>query len=238
MTSLNCLVVDDEELARRLVISYCERVPFLNVVGQAANPLAAMDLLREQAVDILFLDIQMPEMSGTELIKVLRTPPAIILTTAYSEYALESYELDVVDYLLKPFPFDRFLKAVQKAEAKVGRQGTGPGSFPHHPAPAAAPTYQRVKSEHKVYRIPHADILYVESAREYVIYYTVTGKTMSLGSLKSLEAELPENFMRVHKSYIVAKDRVELLEGNQLKVAGKMIPIGGSYRERVLAEIF
>ncbi|OAV43702.1 LytTR family DNA-binding domain-containing protein [Lewinella sp. 4G2] len=235
MNTLNCLVVDDEELARRLVINYCERVPYLNVVGEAANPLIASQLLREHDVDILFLDIQMPEMKGTDLLRTLRHPPAVILTTAYSEYALESYELDVTDYLLKPFSFERFLKAV----GKVSESRPGPVS-PIYSAPAAAPekSYQLVKSEHKLFRIAHADILYVESAREYVIYHTATGKTMALGSLKALEESLPANFMRIHKSYIVAKDKVEMLEGNQVKVGAKMLPVGGSYREVVKGTLF
>ena len=234
MNTLNCLVVDDEELARRLVVNYCERVPFLHVVGDAANPLIASQQLREHDVDILFLDIQMPEMKGTDLVRTLHNPPAVILTTAYSEYAIESYELDVTDYLLKPFSFERFLKAVGKVQSASHRDS------PTFPAPASAPeqTYELVKSEHRIFRIAHVDILYVESAREYVIYHTATGKTMALGSLKALESRLPANFMRIHKSYIVAKNKVEMLEGNQVKVGEKMLPVGGSYREVVKTQLF
>lgn len=245
MSSIKCLVVDDEELARRLVISYCERLPHLEVVGQAANPIEAMQLLRTHDVDLLFLDIQMPEMTGTEMLRVLRRPPAVILTTAYSTYALESYDLDVVDYLLKPFSFERFLRAVNKAEdglrpsAEQTQEAvlSSPASTTEN-APAAAPTFQLVKSEHKVFRIPHQDILYVESAREYVIYHTAKGKTMALGALKKLAEELPANFIRVHKSYIVARDKVEVLEGNMLRIGEKNIPVGASYREKVLEEMF
>lgn len=245
MSTIKCLVVDDEELARRLVISYCERLPHLEVVGQAANPIEAMQLLKAREVDLLFLDIQMPEMTGTEMLRILRRPPAVVLTTAYSNYALESYDLDVVDYLLKPFSFERFLRAVNKAEDSLRQsperrqEAPTPATAPLPDiAPAAAPTFQLVKSEHKVFRIPHPDILYVESAREYVIYHTPKGKTMALGSLKKLEEELPANFIRIHKSYIVARDKVEVLEGNMLRVGEKSLPIGASYREKVLEEIF
>ena len=223
MSELRCLIVDDEELARRLIRSYCERLPHLLVVGEAANPVAALRLLREHDVDLLFLDIQMPEMTGLDLLKALRHPPAVILTTAYADYALESYEFDVVDYLLKPFSFERFVRAVEKVAAS------------RDPAP---PAYQLVRSEHKVYRIAHADILYVESMREYVAYHTAEGRTLALGSLRQLEEELPENFLRVHKSYIVAKDKVTALEGNLLHVGPERIPIGGSYREEVKRKLF
>ncbi len=223
MSELRCLIVDDEELARRLVRSYCDRLPALSVVGEAANPIQALQLLREREIDLLFLDIQMPEMTGLDLLKAVRHLPAVILTTAYSDYALESYEFDVVDYLLKPFSFERFVRAVEKVKD------------PASPAPA---TYQLVRSEHKVYRIAHATILYIESMREYVAYHTAEGRTLALGSLRQLEEELPENFLRVHKSYIVAKDKVSALEGNLLHLGTERIPIGGSYREEVKRKLF
>ncbi len=232
MNALRCLIVDDEELARRLIRSYCARLPHLLVVGEAANSVEALRLLREQEVDLLLLDIQMPEMTGLDLLKALRQPPAVILTTAYADYALESYEFDVVDYLLKPFPFERFVRAVEKVTVTTP-PGTSPA--PRDPAPV---TYQLVRSEHKVYRIAHADIRYVESMREYVAYHTAEGRTLALGSLKQLEQELPENFLRVHKSYIVARDRVTALEGNMLHLGSERIPIGGSYREEVKRKLF
>ncbi|MBB4079084.1 DNA-binding LytR/AlgR family response regulator [Lewinella aquimaris] len=235
MNPINCLIVDDEELARRLVGSYCDRLSDLRVVGEANNPVAAMDILREHEIDLLFLDIQMPEMTGLDFLRTLRRPPAVILTTAYSDYALEGFELDVVDYLVKPFSFERFVRAVGKAReyrfSDVARSGAPPPQ-------SDAPPYQLVRSDRKTYRIPHADILYIESMREYVAYHTPTGRTLALGSLKQLEEELPANFLRVHKSYIVAKDKVEVLEGNMLHIGGAKIPIGGSYREHVKQELF
>ena len=223
--SLRCLIVDDEELARRLVRSYCDRLPQLEVAGEAADPIAALPRLHEGSIDLLFLDIQMPGMTGLELLRSLRRPPAVILTTAYSDYALEGYDLDVVDYLLKPFGFDRFVRAVGRAE--------------EHRDPAPEATYQLVKADYKVYRIAYADIVYLESMREYVAYHTRDGKRiLSLAALKQLEEELPDNFLRVHKSYIVARGKVTALEGNQLRLGDKLIPIGGSYREQVRRTLF
>ena len=230
--NLNCLIVDDEELARRLLRTYCERLPQLTVVGEAPDPIAALPLLAEHSVDLLFLDIQMPGMTGLEWLRTLRQPPAVILTTAYDKYALESYELEVVDYLLKPIGFERFVRAVGRVEEQRG--------FPDRPGTRVpAQTYQLVKSDYKVYRIRHDEIVYVESMREYVAYHTRDGKrTLALGSLKQLAAELPANFLRVHKSYLVARDKVTALEGNQLRLGAVLIPIGGSYREHVRRELF
>lgn len=231
MNVLNCLIVDDEELARRLVRSYCERLPGLTVAAEAAQPVAALSALREHNIDLVFLDIEMPGMTGLDLIRSLRRPPAFILTTAYSEYALEGFELDVVDYLLKPFGFERFVRAVEKARDYRFPDGPGTGA----PPPA---TYQLVRADRKVYRIPHDEILYVESLREYVAYHTPGGRRVALGSLRQLEAELPPNFLRVHKSYIVAADRVEALEGHQLVIGKARIPVGRSYREAVGRRLF
>lgn len=228
MTPFNCLIVDDEELARRLLRTFCARLPQLEVVGEASNPVAALQLLKEEKVDILFLDIQMPEMTGFEFLRTVRHPPEVILTTAYPDYALQGFEHDVVDYLLKPFPFELFVKAVNKTVAYRSRaEGIAPASAP----PDA--TCHVVHADRKVYRIPYADLLYIESQREYVAYHAVTGRTLALGSLKQLETSLPENFLRVHKSFIVAKDKVEVLEGNILHLGAARIPIGGSYREQV-----
>lgn len=230
--TLRCLIIDDEELARRLIRNYCDRLPQLSVAGEAASPEEALPQLREYEIDLLFLDIQMPGMTGLELLRSLRRPPAVILTTAYSEYALESYDLDVVDYLLKPFGFDRFLRAVVRAEEHCSDSRKDGTRVP-------AQRFQLVRSAHRVLRIAHSDIVYVESMREYVAYYTLDGKrTLALGSLKQLEEELGEGFLRIHKSYIVATDKVTALEGNQVVVGEHRLPIGGSYRERVKQQLF
>ena len=202
MKKINCLIIDDEEPARNLVENYSTRLPYLNIIGKCANPLEALQILQDSPVDLLFLDIQMPELTGVEFLRTLQHKPLVIFTTAYQEYALEGYELDVVDYLLKPFRFERFVQAVNKASKILRLEGK------ENEEAATAPeqiledrNYELVKSEFKVFRIFHSDILYIESMKEYVAYYTTTGRILSLGSLKKLEKELPhDRFMRVHKS--------------------------------------
>ena len=227
---MNCLVVDDEELARMLMDNYIARLPHLALVGLCANPLDAMPYLQAGKVDLLFLDIQMPEMTGIEFMKTLTQKPKVIFTTAYSQYALEGYELDVIDYLLKPFSFERFVQAVNKAGEREKGQAK---------EPEVAKDYILVKSEHKLFRIQYQDILYIQSMREYVAFYTPQGRILSLGSLKQLEKDLPlGQFMRIHKSYIIAKGKVAALEGNLLHIGEEKIPIGASYREGVMKALF
>ncbi|PHN04991.1 LytR/AlgR family response regulator transcription factor [Flavilitoribacter nigricans] len=240
-TTVKCLIVDDEELARALLDNYVKRVPYLENVGMCANPLEAMQVLRSQKVDLIFLDIQMPELTGIEFLKTLPVKPLIIFTTAYKEYALEGFELDVVDYLLKPFRFERFLHAVNKAGKLLEPESpeTAAAPSPTREAKPDAKDYLLVKADFKTYRIFYRDILYIESMKEYVAFHTPTGKTLSLGSLKSLEQELPsDQFMRIHKSYIVAKKQVSALEGNMVHIGQVKLPIGSSYRTTVMAELF
>jgi DNA-binding LytR/AlgR family response regulator len=239
MKTLNCLIVDDEELARMLLENFVSRLPHLNLVGKCANPFEAMQVLQEHTVDLIFLDIQMPEMTGTEFLKTLTQKPLVIFTTAYSEYAIEGYELDVVDYLLKPFSFERFMQAVNKASQRLKLE-TAVENQNSKSENTNENEHILVKSEHKVYRILWKDILYIQSMREYVAYYTTTEKRiLSLGSLKGLEEELPDSqFMRVHKSYIISKNKVKALEGNMVHIGEEKIPIGASYMEAVLSHLF
>ena len=240
MNELNCLVVDDEELARTLMENYIDRLPHLNLVGKCSNPIEALQLLQNQSVDLIFLDIQMPEMIGTDFLKTLSQKPMVVFTTAYAEYALEGYELNVVDYLLKPFPFERFLQAVNKASdlAKLKNTETAMSTAPVQ-STVVDKNYILVKSEHKIHRIYYEDIQYIQSMREYVAYYTPNGRILSLGSLKKLETDLPEDqFIRVHKSYIIAKSKVSILEGNMVHIGKKKVPIGANYREEVLKLLF
>ena len=240
MKKLNCLIVDDEEPARKLMENYISRLSHLRIVGNCTNPLEAMQVLQNNTVELMFLDIQMPELTGVEFLKTLHQKPLVIFTTAYKEYALEGYELDVVDYLLKPFRFERFLQAVNKA-GKILKQDKSEQVPPSSTSEETIDEkeYILVKSDFKVFRIFYKDILYIESMKEYVAYHTPAGRTLSLGSLKKLEQELPaDQFMRVHKSYIVAKNKVAVLEGNQIHIGKKKIPVGTSYRERVLKELF
>lgn len=240
MREINCLIVDDEEPARNLLENYITRLPNLKIVGKCSNPLDAIQVLQEASVDLILLDIQMPELTGVELLKTLSHKPLVIFTTAYKEYALDGYELDIVDYLVKPFRFERFLQAINKVQKilKLERMQQKP-SRTNEEHLTEIKDYILVKSDFKVFRIFYEDILYIESMKEYVAYHTPKGRTLSLGSLKKLEIDLPiTKFMRIHKSFIVAKDKVAALEGNQVHIGKVKLPIGTSYRERVLKELF
>ena len=228
------LIVDDEELARQLIASYLKRIQTIEVVGSCKNAVEALTILNRQPVDLLFLDIQMPGITGVEMIRTLVDPPAIILTTAYSEYALEGFELDVTDYLLKPFSFERFSRAINKARVRLNNR--------NQPSPtiqAESSNHLMVRADHKIHRIPYESILYIKSMQEYVAYYLTSGRIVALGSLKQLEGLLPPHqFLRVHKSYIIAINKVKSLEGNLLHLEDQKIPVGASYRENVLAILF
>ena len=239
MNTLRCMIVDDEELARKLLITYIRRIPGLEVVASCANPLEAMAILAENEVDVLFLDIQMPELTGVEFLRTLPKKPVVVFTTAYPDYALEGYNLDVSDYLLKPFSFERFLQSVNKVRSIL--QPRAPAQFAQEVTSERPPErdYLLIKADHKMLRLRYDDILYIQSMREYAAFHTSSGRVLSLISLKSLEEELPRNrFVRVHKSYIVAIDKVDALEGNQLIIGKEKLPVGDSYREAVMQRVF
>lgn len=237
---LHVLVVDDEFHARKLLSEYVSKLPFLTLTGMASNVFEAMTLLQKEKVDILLLDIQMPEITGLEFARRLKNPPAIIFTTAYSEYAVESYELDVVDYLLKPIAFPRFLQAINKVTDRRGNKEAAP--MPPTPTvpvslPAEKPEDDSliVKSGSKVYRINHKELLFVEGQREYVTFHTTAQRITTLFSLRELEERLPsDRFIRIHKSYIIALNHIEVIDKNLLHIAGKKLPIGGSYKEALM----
>ncbi len=241
MSKINCLVVDDEELARNLLENYIGRLPHLALVGKCRDPFEALNVLSSQQVDLLFLDIQMPGMTGMEFLRTLKNKPLVIFTTAYSEFAIESYNVDATDYLLKPFPFERFVQAVNKATDLLSLRKSAAGSPTQLVQPMETPAakdFILVKSEHKVHRLRFEDIAYIEGMREYVAYHTPNGRIMSLNSLKSLEEELPnDQFLRIHKSYIVAIGKVSALEGNQVVIGKEKLPIGASYREVVMGRL-
>ncbi|HLP96395.1 MAG TPA: LytTR family DNA-binding domain-containing protein [Saprospiraceae bacterium] len=227
---IRCLIIDDEELARTLLSNYISRLPHVELAGTCKNPPEAMAHLLLDQVDLLLLDIQMPELSGTEFLRSLPKRPLVIFTTAYPDYALEGYELDVVDYLLKPFSFERFVQAIQKATERLKLKNN----------PVTDHDFLLVKSEHRLHRLKLDDILFIEGMREYVAFHTRSGgKILSLLSLKQLEEELPAHaFIRIHKSYIVSIQGIKTLEGNQLMVDGGKLPIGASFREEVLKRCF
>lgn len=233
---IRCIIIDDEYPARELLKGYIDKVSTLELIGSFKNPVEALNKLQTDTADLIFLDIQMPELSGIEFLKTFPHKPNVIFTTAYSDYALTGYELNVIDYLLKPISFDRFLLAVQKAVELIKLQkGITQKSFGEQ----SVKDFITIKADHKIYKVEINDILYIEGMREYVVYYTEKGKIISLESLKNLEKKFPGNqFIRVHKSFIINRNKVKSLYGNQLEIEEKLIPIGKSYREQALEKIF
>lgn len=228
---IKCIVVDDEKLARSLVENYIEQIPNLELVASCKNGIEATKVLQDEEIDLIITDIQMPGLLGTELVKSLSYRPFVIFTTAYEEYAIEGFELEAIDYLLKPFPFERFLAAVNKV---FSRQETV-----SEDKLAMKSNYLTIKADHKLYKVQYDDISYIEGMREYVSFHVPNGRITALMSLKNLEESLPaDRFIRCHKSYIINKDKVETLEGNALTIQGKLIPIGQSYKDKVIEEVF
>jgi DNA-binding LytR/AlgR family response regulator len=225
---LNCLIVDDEPLARSLLTDYVQKVSYLNLVDACSSPLTALDLLRRENIDLLFLDIQMPEITGLSLLITLQKKPLVILTTAYPQYALEGYELDVVDYLLKPITFERFLKAVDKvSQRKTTVTEVASGGIREENAP-----FVFVKDGTKLVKIRLDDILYVEGLKDYVTIHTKEKKVVTLQRLKTLEDLLPPTrFIRIHHSYIVSVAAIEVIHKGEVQIGGALIPISDSYRK-------
>lgn len=235
--TLRVLIVDDEFHARKLLSEYVSKLPFLELAGTGANVFEAMNILRKEHIDILLSDIQMPEITGLEFARSLKNPPSVIFTTAYSEYAVESYELDVVDYLLKPIAFPRFLQAINKI---IERKGSNiPANYPvSHTEPLPEKAKEEsivVKSGYKLYKIDYADLLYIEGQREYVTFHTTKQRITTLYALKDLEEKLPSGqFIRIHKSYIISVKHIELIDKNVLHIAGIKLPIGGGYKDSLM----
>jgi DNA-binding LytR/AlgR family response regulator len=224
-TLYKCMIVEDEPLAQQVLKKYIDEHPSLEVAAVCADALQAQQVLAKQPVAIIFLDINLPRLSGTSFLKTLAHPPLIIFTTAYPEYAAEGFELDAIDYLLKPFAFERFLKAVNKALEKLER----PGSQTVNP-----PASIFIKADKKVYKVNLDDILYLEALDDYVKVVTTETSYLVNDTLKSLQEELPAaRFVRVHKSYIIAAAKIVFFEGNYIKIGSHDIPIGASYREEI-----
>lgn len=229
---ISTIIVDDEFLALNLLEHYIQQVPDLELIGRYKSPLEAALKLQEEEVQLLFLDIQMPTLNGNHLLRTLKHPPATIFTTAYADYAVEAFELEAVDYLLKPFSFERFVQSVNRARALF--------SAPSVPIiPKVSRDYFSVKAEGKVVRIQFEDILFIEGLKEYVRIVCLDARHITLASLKDLEGLLPsDHFLRVHKSFIVAKNKVQALDGNQLEIGVHKIPISRSKREEVVQAVF
>ncbi|HVU94232.1 MAG TPA: response regulator transcription factor [Puia sp.] len=243
---IKCLVVDDEPLAREVLVRFVGREPSVHLTGECGNAVEALNLLRQQPVDLLFLDIQMPELLGTDLLRILRNPPKVILTTAYPEFALEGFELDVVDYLLKPIQFERFLKAVHKASLLIGvSSGTAASSAAGFVAagPAAAPDrvgdpaegWLYFRTDRKMVKVMLEDILYIEGMKNYIKILTTHGLVITKHSMAAVEAMLPASgFLRTHRSYIVSQSKINSYTGEFIGIGEVEIPIGKLYKEGVM----
>jgi two-component system LytT family response regulator len=227
---LNCVIIEDEPLARNLMIDYVKKVPSLNLLHAFSNPLEALEALRTLPVDVLFLDIQMPELTGISLLKVLTKKPFIILTTAYSDYALEGYELDVADYLLKPVTFERFLKAVDKVMQRAEAESKPVVTQVESAQPTAPFVF--VKDGTKLVKVKLDEISYVEGLKDYVTIHTKTQKIVTLQRLKTLEEQLPaDKFIRIHNSYIVALSAIDVVHKNEVQIGSVSLSIGDTYRK-------
>lgn len=235
---MKCIVIDDEPLAQQLVQQYLADVPDLELAGVFKNGLEAMPALQQEAVDLIFLDINMPKLSGLDLLRSLRHPPIVVITTAYRDFAVEAYELDVVDYLEKPFSFHRFLRAVNKAQEKMAvakAKQTRNESPQPKPAAADEPAFIFVKSNKKSLKVMLDEVLYLESMSDYVRMHLTDRKITLHSTLKNVEQWLPAHqFPRIHKSYIVALAKVEQVEGNQVHIGEQTLPIGTNYRKGFL----
>jgi two-component system, LytTR family, response regulator len=247
---MRCLIVDDEPLARAILTDYVSKMPFLTLTKATSSAIEALTLVQQGAADLVFLDIQMPELTGMQFLKLSGGRCPVILTTAYSEYALEGYEHNVVDYLLKPIAFERFYKAVLKASANrsdLNSTGAYPVPTVVVPQPDAqpiaapiamsTPDFLFVKTEYRLQRVDLADILYVEGLKDYVSLFTPTDRILALQTMKFMDEKLPaDRFVRVHKSYIVALNQIESIERGRIYVnrPGRdkaVIPIGDTYRD-------
>lgn len=243
---IRCIVVDDEALARKYLKDYISKVPFLEFVGDFNSPLKAYELLENGMVDLMFLDIQMPEITGLDFLRSLNYKPYVILTTAYKEYALEGYELDISDYLLKPFSFDRFLKAVNKVNSIILSKVKKDPALPAGGEPTSAynqtdfhEDYIIIRADRKYYKINYDDLIFIEGQKAYVTFHSEGKKNVTaLASLRELEEKLPKNkFIRIHKSYIVSVKKIDALEGNMIEITGEKLPVGKSFKLKV-SELF
>jgi DNA-binding LytR/AlgR family response regulator len=230
---IKCIIIDDEPIARKILLEFIEEIDYLELAGQAENPLKAMPLLDEKDIDIIFLDINMPKINGIDFLKNSKTTANIIMTTAYAEYAVEAYGLDVLDYLVKPISFDRFLKACNKAKEirefkKITQKQPGKSYDDHF----------FIKCNNQIEKVFYHDLLYAEAMLNYVMLYTNSKKMMVYVTIRNLEEQLPSSiFIKVHKSFIVNINKIKSIEGNTLDIGNVKITISQSLREKVISEI-
>lgn len=233
MRTVKCLIVDDEPIAREIMLSHLEKVPNWVVESTCINAEEAYEVLLKKEIDVIFLDIEMPEISGVEFLQSLKNPPLVIFTTAYSEYALKGYELNVVDYLLKPIAFQRFFQTIEKANMMLEALNKEKPSFPQ------SPPYIFVKHGGKLKKIKFEDIIYVKAEQEYSLIVLKDTKVLASKHLKLLSKELPEqDFTRIHRSYIAAHHKISSISGKQIQLEdGTELPIGSKYKEELIQKL-
>lgn len=233
---IRAIIVDDEPLAIEVLETYVNKLPELILVAKCENAIEANDVLKKHEVDLMFLDIQMPQLSGIDFLKSLAKPPFVVFTTAYPDYAVEGFELNAVDYLLKPISFDRFLKAVNKVSDKMSikKSDNTPLVNDYHEE------FIFVKADKKLVKVNFNDVLYIEGLKDYVIIKQNSGRLITLQTMKSLEDKMPTSqFRRIHRSYIVNVDKIQAIVGNMVEIMDgnkvKQIPIGNNYKDDLLA---
>ena len=235
---INVIIVDDEPLALDVLETYIEKIPELNLVKRCNNALEANEALKSNEIDLMFLDIQMPQLTGVDFLKTLSKPPLVIFTTAYAYYAIEGYELNVLDYLLKPISLDRFMKAVNKAVEQIELQSNNTPSAEASDS-VDGEDFIFVKADKKLVKVKYKDIIYIEGLKDYVIIRLGPSRVITLQTMKSLEDKLPSSlFKRIHRSYIVGIDKIKAVVGNMIEIEEKgqtkHLPIGKNYREELL----
>ena len=238
---MKCIIVDDEPLAHKVIKNYSENLNVLDIVKVCHSALDAMNYLNEHSVDLIFLDINMPKLKGLDFLRTLHNPPLIIITTAYQEHALEGYELNILDYLLKPFSFERFLKAVNKATAqkKLIEEAAKPTIIQDVNTLSVSNTNTTVgeqifiKGDKKIHQVTLNSINYLESIGSYVKVHLENETIITLDRLGNFEKLLPNTFIRVHKSYIIPTKKIEIIEGNRIKIQETYIPIGRAYKHNL-----
>lgn len=231
--NLKCIIIDDEPLARKGLKEYIADTDFLQLIGEYDNAVKATEMILKGEVQLLFLDIQMPKLTGLEFFKTLKTPPPVIFTTAYPQYALEGYEVNALDYLVKPISFDRFLKAAFKAKEYYEVREKNSAE-----ARADAGSYFFIKADNKLIRVDFNEVLFVEALQNYVVIHTTEKKYITYLTFKSVEDYLPaDRFIKTHKSYIIAASRIDSIEGNEIRIGPHHIPISRNLKEEVMEKV-
>jgi DNA-binding LytR/AlgR family response regulator len=225
---MNCIIVDDDDASRKVITHLANQIDFLTVVTTCANPIEAMKVLQKEDVDLMFLDIEMPEMSGMDMLKTMEQRPQVILTTSHKEYALDAYDLNVVDYLVKPVELPRFIKAVNKAKEHAGSEDQVSTAY----------DYFFIKKDSVLTKVPIKDILWIEALGDYITIHTKDQRFVLHTTLKSVESKLPsDKFIRVHRSYIVQIDNVKLVEDTTIFINDVSIPVGALYKEHFMKRL-